>query len=331
VMNGFQRDIRDKLLSRTPHLIASGTHQLEDDVLMQPLLALKKSEKFYHTKMLIPELSYLQITVIFSDAVEYPTISSALLSYFHRLKPFSVIFFKDKKVLGQSIPSSVTINPELSVKDEQLAVFLPLRSQELFKGLFLYPMQGLWFLDPMKAAAAKTYLQEYYPSVSFIAWQDTYASLFEALNSEKRLIFIVLSLLIVLIYVQLALTLLLVFKDKEKDSVALFFFLEGISSIYKVFFIYGLLNVFFGTVFGCLGGWFFAQWLPSMVQLLEQCFHATVLPYDQYYSTTLPSDVHFSDVVFIGGSTFVAGIVACHFIVKSVCSKKIDQLLRYHQ
>jgi len=331
VMNGFERDIRDKLLSRTPHITALGTHQLDPYSL--PLLEpfLKKTEKFYHTKMLLADYGYLQVTVIFSDSIVEPKISTALLSHVSSIKPLKLLYFSSKKALFNTMPSLITITPLTSVEDDQLDIFLPLSEKDRFTGLIVTPMQGIWLNNPMLVDQSSNMLRSYYPTTHFVTWRESYASLFEALTSEKRLIFVVLSLLIVLIYVQLGLTLLLIFKEKEKDMVALYFFFNGWSSVYRIFFYYGLFNVVFGTFLGCLGGYCVALYLPDMIMLLEKIFHCTVLPYEQYYSKHLPSEVRWDDILFIGSATLIAGTLAAHLIAKSVLSKKIDQLLRHNQ
>jgi lipoprotein-releasing system permease protein len=331
VMNGFERDIRDKLLSRTPHLLAPGNHLVESQYLpaLQPLL--QKTECFYHTKMLLPDYNYLQVNVIFSDGVDEPTLSSALFKMIDKIAPMKLMFFTNKKVLWQPVPVLTTIEPVKVIDDQQLDIFLPVAEKERFKGLVMSPMQGFWFNEPFLVDQAQAILQKTYPKVYFVSWKETYKSLFEALHSEKRLIFVVLSLLITLIYVQLALTLLLIFKDKEKDMISLYFFMNGWNSVYKIFFYYGLLNITFGVVLGCIGGWVVAHSLPDVIIFFEKVFHCTVLPYDQYYSKHLPSEVRIDDIIFIAITTFILGVLACHFIVKSVSVKKIDQLLRQHQ
>jgi lipoprotein-releasing system permease protein len=331
VMNGFERDIRDKLLSRTPHLTALGTQQIDVKSIAELEPLLRKTENFYHTKMLLPDDQYLQVNVIFSDTIEQPTVSSALVKTIGPIKPIKLMCFSRKKALWQPIPMIVSITPVFVIDDQQLDIFLPLSDKDLFKGLIMQPMQGFWLDNPLLVDQAESLLKNQYPKVSFISWKQTYSSLFEALQSEKRLIFIVLSLLIVLIYVQLALTLLLIFKEKEKDTITLYFFLKARSSIYRVFLSYGLLNVIFGTMLGCFGGYAFAHFLPDIIVCFERIFHCTVLPYEQYYSKHLPSEVRLDDVIFIGIVTLLAGIIACHFIVKNILSKKIDQLLRDHQ
>jgi ABC-type lipoprotein release transport system permease subunit len=239
--------------------------------------------------------------------------------------------FKSKKALWQPVPIIVTIIPLKEIADSQLIVYLPINYQAKFKGLSLYPIQGFWLNNIMAVDDLDHALKNHDPSLMTITWKKTYSTIFDALLSEKRLISVVLSLLIILIYIQLALTLILVFKDKEKDMIALYFFKGGTESIYNIFYLYGALNVILGVVLGCAGGYIVSKGLPIIVTFLENLFHFNILPYQQYFVRVFPSEFLWSDLIISGGVSLVAGLVTTHLIVKHVSKKKMEQLLRQYQ
>ena len=331
VMNGFERDIRTKLLSRAPHMLVWGQQRLDYEIKSSLATLVQKQDYFYQTKMLLPDYQFQQIQVIFSEAIDKPTVSSSLAAIINTSRPLSLMSFGKKKVLWQPVPHVLSIAPEATKEDDLLTYYLPLSYKERFPELTLLPMVGLWLHDPMLVEQVQRELHNLYPEYTVTSWKDSYSSLFEALHAEKRLIFIVLSMLVVLIYVQLALTLLLIFKEKEKEMISLYFFWRGWPAVYRVFMRYGLLNVTFGTILGCLFGALVSRALPSVVAFLEKTFNMTVLPYEQYSFKQLPSELMMSDVFLVGGGTFLLGFVFCHFLVKKITTQSIERLLRQHQ
>jgi ABC-type lipoprotein release transport system permease subunit len=59
VMNGFERDIRDRLLNRAPHLILFEEKKINTE-LLEPAIRknIKAQEFFVQTKMILPDFSY---------------------------------------------------------------------------------------------------------------------------------------------------------------------------------------------------------------------------------------------------------------------------------
>lgn len=333
VMNGFERDIRDRLLNRAPHLIIFEEKKINPDILNPTIRKnIKAQEFFVQTKMILPDFSYQQVQVIFSELIDDVTVSTALAAQTNCLDmDLKLMTFKSKKALWQPVPIIVTIVPVKELPDSQLIVYLPIAYKEKFKGLQLYPIQGIWLNNIMAVDDLDKALKEQDPSLMTVTWKKSYATIFDALLSEKRLISVVLTLLIVLIYVQLALTLILVFKDKEKDMIALYFFKGGARSVYDTFYLYGALNVTLGVILGCFGGFFVSKSLPTIVNFLENLFNFHILPYQQYYVKVFPSEFLWEDLIISGSVSLIVGLATTHLIVKYVSQKKMEQLLRQYQ
>lgn len=327
VMNGFEHDIRDHILSRAPHLLVMGS---------QPQLAvttpLVTEQKFEMTRMLLPQYQYQQINIIFSDDIELPKVSTAFASRFSAVGQLDLLYFKEKTLMGQPIAVKKEIALSGSVRlDEVPQIYLPSSMKSEFIGLSLLPMQGYWLKNPYQTELLEKELLAYQPSAKLASWKKSHASLFEALQSEKTLMMVVLSFLIGLIYVQLALTLLLIYQDKEKDMVALYFFSGGPKAVYRTFFLYGAFNIISGTLSGLFFGWQLAIWLPSLVKLIEKSFGIRFLPYERYYSSSFPSDFHWQDFGIVGVCTILLGLLFCHMIVQQFVRQPIAHLLRKHQ
>jgi ABC-type lipoprotein release transport system permease subunit len=326
-MNGFERDIREHILSRSPHVLLIGAQTTQS--LNHDIVTIKR---FYLTRMLAPQYQYQQINVIFSDEIVEPKVSTAFAARFPSTGRLELLYFKDKSLMGQPIAIKKDIMLSGSViVDDMMQVYLPSSMITDFTSMSYMPMEGFWLKNPYSTDTLEKELLSQQPSAKVVAWKKSYAALFEALQSEKILMTLVLSFLIALIYIQLALTLLLIYQDKEKDMVALYFFSGGRQAVYRVFFIYGALNIISGTAAGLLLGWQLAQNLPWVVKKIETWCHIRFLPYERYYSTSFPSDFHWQEWANIGFWTLLIGLLFCHFIINQFIKQPIEHLLRKQQ
>jgi len=307
VMNGFERDIRHKLLTKSPHIIAFHTHELALPEEQEKILQV---EKAYQVRLLLPQWNYQQIHASVSDRVETRQISSALLST-HTLAHFIdfIGICSSSQTLTQFSLDDFTV-----FDDRSPILLLPMKDFAIVKDLGAVKIQGFWLHDPFDVDAVTFSLKQKYPHVQILSWKDQHQSFFDALSGEKRLISFVLSLLIILIYIQFALTLVLLFNDKKHDLIVLNSCCENKNMVYETFFLYGCYNVVFGTVIGLIGGSFIATILPSLTQFLENTFQFEFLPYQHYSSHTLPSDLLYSDLIYTGLFALIFGVLTSHVL-----------------
>ena len=261
-------------------------------------------------------------------------ISSSLLDSHRRYQlnqHLTFICFSSKKVFGKPVARSHDVTFHNQRDDDSMSVYLPLEYRSQFKELILYPMVGYWLKDPFMSTSLIEDLRHEFPAISFVSWDEHYSSLFDALHSEKRLLFVVLSLLILLIYGQLAFTMMLLFKEKEKDMIPIYFFKNAKRSLRIVFYSYGLLNVFLGLALGCLGGWWLSLHLSQIVQVMERLLGINLLPYSEYYSSNLPSVFYVNDLINVVIVTLIIGGSVVALVVEKTLARPIQQLLREYQ
>lgn len=327
VMNGFERDIREHILSRSPHVLVMGARN--NKPVTTPVL---QRQNFELTRMLLPQHQYQQVNVIFTDQVDVPKVSTAFSQKFSAMGRLDLLYFKEKTLMGQPIAlkKEITLSG-MSRVDDLPQVYLPVSMKDEFIGINTMPMQGFWLQNPYKTEPLEKELAAIQPGVKLLSWKKSHATLFEALQSEKTLLTLVLTFLIGLIYVQLALTLLLIYQDKEKDMVALYFFCGNWGAVYRTFFFYGAINIVCGTIAGLFLGWKLSVNLPTIVGVIERYFSIRLLPYERYYSKVFPSDFHWDDWGFIGLSTLILGLFFCHLIIQQFVRQPVAHLLRKHQ
>jgi lipoprotein-releasing system permease protein len=331
VMNGFDRNIKESILSRMPHIFST-TFDL-DKLSEENWPQITDSGAFYQTRVFVPNWHYQQVYVFISERFEQPMISSSLVKQHFIQTPSSIdlVGFKEKKLFKKPVAHSLKIPVESVKKDSTAALYLPLSYLEQFDSLPLVHLTGIWIEDPFKAQQVQERLQSFYPKENFYTWISQHEALFKALLAEKRLVGVVLSLLLLLIFVQISLTMILIFKDKQKDMVTLFCFFNKEKSVFKVFFFYAFINILLGIFLGSCLGVALSYYLPDIVHFFEVTLHIDVLPYDEYGFDKLPSYFIFSDLIAVASFSLFSGLLCSYFLIKKLAKQPVISILRQYQ
>jgi len=136
---------------------------------------------------------------------------------------------------------------------------------------------------------------------SFVArdWMEMNRNLFSALRMEKRVMFVLLSLIIGVAAFNIVGTLIMVVMEKTRDIAILKSMGATRRSIMKIFVLEGLIVGVVGTALGTAFGLLLALNVEKASQWIERVFGFEILPADVYYITQLPSRVDPVDVVVI--------------------------------
>jgi lipoprotein-releasing system permease protein len=130
-------------------------------------------------------------------------------------------------------------------------------------------------------------------------WMQMNKNLFSALKLEKRVMFIILSLIVLVAAFNIISALIMVVMEKNKDIAILKSMGATSGAIMKVFIYQGLIVGAIGTVFGCIAGLTIALNLQEISLFVEKVFNFKILPGDVYYLSELPSKVNYGDVATI--------------------------------
>jgi lipoprotein-releasing system permease protein len=160
-------------------------------------------------------------------------------------------------------------------------------------------------------------------------WMEMNKNLFAALRLEKRVMFIILSLIVLVAAFNIITTLIMVVMEKSKDIAILKSMGATAGSIMKIFILQGVIIGAVGTLLGALGGITVALNLSKISLFVENLLGVKILPGDVYYLSELPSRVHYGDVSII----IVGSLVICFLstIYPSWRASKLDpaEALRY--
>ena len=127
-------------------------------------------------------------------------------------------------------------------------------------------------------------------------WTRQHANFFRAVKTEKRVMFIILTLIIAVAAFNIVSTLIMVVTDKRADIAILRTLGASPRSIMTIFIIQGVVIGVLGTMFGVAGGVGLALNVETIVPAIEQFFNVQFLAADVYYISDVPSELHWKDV-----------------------------------
>jgi lipoprotein releasing system, transmembrane protein, LolC/E family len=160
-------------------------------------------------------------------------------------------------------------------------------------------------------------------------WMQMNKNLFSALKLEKRVMFIILSLIVLVAAFNIISALIMIVMEKNKDIAILKSMGATSRTIMKIFIYQGLIVGVIGTFSGCVAGLAVALNLQKISLFVERIFHFKILPGDVYYLSELPSKVNYGDVVVIVIGTLLICFLST--IYPSWRASKLDpaEALRY--
>lgn len=128
-------------------------------------------------------------------------------------------------------------------------------------------------------------------------WTQERGNLFQAVRTEKTVMWVILSLIIAVAAFNIISMLVMVVTDKQADIAILKTMGVRPGTVMRIFVIQGSVIGLIGTFLGVVGGIMLAQNIGSVVPFLEGLFGFSLFPSDIYYITELPSDLQSDDVV----------------------------------
>ncbi len=160
-------------------------------------------------------------------------------------------------------------------------------------------------------------------------WMQMNRNLFAALKLERRVMFIILSLIVLVAAFNIISALIMIVMEKNKDIAILKSMGATSFSIMKTFVYQGLIVGLLGTFLGCVAGLAVALNLQKVSLFIEKVFNFQILPGDVYYLSELPSQVNYSDVAIIVVGTMVICFLST--IYPSLRASRLDpaEALRY--
>tara|TARA_B100001245_G_scaffold180883_1_gene138988 strand:+ start:833 stop:2074 length:1242 start_codon:yes stop_codon:yes gene_type:complete len=162
-----------------------------------------------------------------------------------------------------------------------------------------------------------------------IDWTQRHSNFFRALKTEKTVMFVILTLIVAVAAFNIISTLVMAVSDKQSDIAVLRTLGASPKSILKIFIIQGTIIGAIGILLGVIGGVWLASNIETLVPALENMLGYKFLSPDVYYISDLPSDMHWSDVILISVVSFVLCLFATIYPAFRAANTLPAEALRY--
>jgi len=160
-------------------------------------------------------------------------------------------------------------------------------------------------------------------------WTRSHANFFRAVQIEKTMMFIILTLIIAVAAFNMVSTLVIAVTDKQSDIAILRTLGASPGSIMQIFIVQGALIGVLGTVIGVAGGIALALNIDVVVPALERLLSIQFLAKDVYMISDLPSDLQRSDVIAIASVALALGFLATLYPSWRAARVRPAEALRY--
>jgi len=160
-------------------------------------------------------------------------------------------------------------------------------------------------------------------------WTRSHANFFRAVEIEKRMMFIILTLIVLVAAINVISTLVMVVTEKRADIAILRTLGAAPRSVMKIFIVQGAVIGVLGTAVGVVAGIALAVNIDVVVPFLERLLSVQFLSRDVYYISELPSDLHVDDVVLVAAVSLVLSLAATLYPSWRASRVRPAEALRY--
>ena len=173
-------------------------------------------------------------------------------------------------------------------------------------------------------------LVNYLPGQYYLSdWTRRHANFFRAIATEKTVMFVILTLIVAVAAFNIISTLVMVVQDKQSDIAILRTLGVTPGSILSLFLVQGTFIGLLGTAFGVAGGVGLSLNVENIIPALESFLNTDLLPDDVYYISDLPSKMELSDVMTVATTAFMMSLLAGLYPAWRAARTQPAEALRY--
>lgn len=368
VMNGFERELRDRILGVASHITVAQGRGLMNDVLpveqaAAEIPAVIGSAPYIMGQGMLARGSRVAGAIIRGVVPEQESTVTDVLDKLIEGDADSLIPGQYNVIIGSALAgqlglgmgSKVTvISPQGQVTP---AGMIPRIKRFTVSGIFDLGMyeydNGLALVDLEDAATffrksgqvdgVRIKLDDVFrapeittefqlalgPEFRVTDWTTAHSSFFRALKVERRVMFVILSIIIAVAAFNIVSTLVMVVTEKQADIAILKTFGSTPSSILQIFMVQGTVIGLVGTLIGIALGVLTALNVSTIVGWIERIFHTEFMPEDLYMISGFPSELLASDVVKVALTAFVLSLLATLYPAWKAAKVQPAEALRY--
>lgn len=167
------------------------------------------------------------------------------------------------------------------------------------------------------------------PGYTVTDWTNQHSNLFEALKIERRVMFIILLLIVAVAAFNIVSTLVMLVSDKSTDIAVLRTIGVSPRSVMGIFIVHGVVIGIVGTVFGAIVGVITGLNMETLIPWAEQLFGTQFFPDDIYIITRFPAQLIWGDVIKITVASLLMCFVATIYPAWRASKVHPAEALRY--
>jgi len=347
VMNGFQLELRNRILSVASHIEIRGFPELKDPDAVTALArrnprVIASAPYVLGQAMLSAGDANRGVLIRGVDPAKEDTVADIgrhiVRGSFSSLTPgsFNVVLGAElARALGVRVGDSVVaITPQgivtpagtlPRIKTFKISGIFEINMSEFDSGLAfvniddaekLYRLDNangirLKLDDMFAAPRVATELMSVMPADADVRdWTRNHANFFRAVAIEKRMMFIILTLIVAVAAFNIVSAQVMVVTDKKADIAILRTLGAAPKSILAIFMIQGMLIGVVGTLIGVVAGVLTALNIDTIVPAIEHALNVQFLDKTVYYISDLPSDLQRGDVITVGAIALLLALAA---------------------
>ena len=368
IMNGFEKELRDKILGVIAHVTVSGTNGQLSDWSAQV-------ERLRKEPHVIGAAPYVQKQVMITNGEKMrgvvlqgidPTVQDQVSDVDFKMIDGNFTNLKPREygiVLGVEVASALGVMPgdKVTVVVPQVQItpagILPRIRRFTIVGVYqighpeydgmtsfieLSDASRLFGLgedvsgvrlkvDNLFAAQSIAYdlQQQLGNDFKVTDWGQEHGSFFRAVKTERIAMTLILFLVVCVALFNLVASLVMTVNDKQADIAILRTFGMSGERIMRVFMIQGSIIGIFGTVVGVSLGVLLSLHIGEVVGWLEHTFGFKVFSADIFYISEIPSDLRWDNVLWIGLASLVASVLATVYPARRAAQIQPAESLRY--
>jgi lipoprotein-releasing system permease protein len=344
VMNGFQREIRSRILSVTSHATMMGLEgnltdwqKIRGEVLRQP--GVVAAAPYIEEQAMLANGTHIDGATVRGLLPEEEATTDGLAQRVTDGKLTDLKAGDYNVILGSALAKDLNVAVGGSVvliaaegtatptgvvprmRRFRVTGLLHSGMYEIDRGLALVHMTDaarlfrledkvtglrLALKDPLRAPATVRKVALALGGNFYIKdWTMDHESFFRSIESMKKIMFIILFMIVGVAAFNIVATLVMIVKEKQTDIAILRTLGAGPPNVLLTFAVQGVLIGLAGTLLGALLGKMLSDHLGAVVGVLEHVFNTQFIDAKVYYISDLPTYVEGSDVLQICGVAFV--------------------------
>lgn len=363
IMNGFDRELREKILALVPQAAVYERGGVTDWRQLQSRLEAQSrilaAAPFVQLEGLVSYQGKSEPVALFGIEPEQELRVSRMEEF---LRPDVMRFLQstdDQLVLGQTIAERLGVQ-----EGEQLMLVVPderggvaprigyftllkiLRTQtELDNSLAISNLSSVarFTPEPDKITGMRLKVDDLFSARDIVwgaltqlgrnyygtSWLNTHGNLYHAIHMSKKLVALLMSLIVAIAAFNVVSTLVMVVVEKQGDIAILRTFGASTRDIMTVFIVQGTVIGVIGTLLGVVFGLLLTLIVQPLLRFFELLFNVQFLKSDVYPLTYLPIEISSGDILQVAITALVMSFLATIYPAWRASRTRPAEILRY--